>query len=102
MLVAVVIVHEVKAMVTGESADPEVHAAMLVHIRARPEVASVINLITLQWGAQLMVAVRAEMQPQASDRALVDAINAVEASIQAAWPQAVWCFFEPDIVSLRA
>ena len=102
MLVAVVIVHEVKAMVTGESADPEVHAAMLAHIRARPEVASVINLITLQWGAQLMVAVRAEMQPQASDRALVDAINAVEASIQAAWPQAVWCFFEPDIVSLRA
>lgn len=98
MIVAVVIIREVKAMVTGESADPETHAAILAHIQARPEVAQVINLITLQWGAQLMVAVRAEMQPLADDRALVSAINAVEASIQQQWPQAVWCFFEPDIL----
>jgi hypothetical protein len=37
------------------------------------------------------------MQPAASDRALVDAINAVEESLQQQWPQLKWCFFEPDI-----
>ncbi len=97
MVVALVITREVKAMVTGESADPEIHAAILAHIETHPEVARVINFITLQWGEQLMVAVQAEMRPQGSDRALVDAINAVEAGIQARWPQATWCFFEPDI-----
>ena len=98
MLVALFVTREVKAMITGESAAPEVRAAIHAHIAARPEVDSVINLITLQWGEQLMIAVQAKMQPQPSDRALVDAINAVEASIQKSWPQAKWCFFEPDHV----
>jgi cation diffusion facilitator family transporter len=96
MVVAVFITHEVKAMITGESAAPEVHAAIRAHILARPEVDHVIHLITLQWGAQLMVAVQARMHMQASDHALVDAINLVEESIQQRWPQVKWCFFEPD------
>jgi cation diffusion facilitator family transporter len=96
IIVAIFIIREVKAMITGESAEPAIHAAIRAHIEARPEVASVIHLITLQWGEQLMIAVQAKMQPQASDIALVDAINAVEDSIQAKWPHAKWCFFEPD------
>ena len=96
MVVALFVTREVKAMITGESAAPDVRGAILAHIEARPEVESVINLITLQWGEQLMVAVHAKMQPQVTDRALIDAINLVECSIQARWPQAKWCFFEPD------
>lgn len=99
MIVAIFITREVKAMITGESASPEVHAAIKAHIEARPEVEQVINLITLQWGEQLMIAVQAKMRQQVSDRALVDAINAVEASLQERWPQAKWCFFEPDVVA---
>jgi cation diffusion facilitator family transporter len=98
MIVAIFIVREVKAMITGESAAPEVHAEIKAHIEARPEVEQVINLITLQWGEQLMIAVQAKMQRQSSDTALVEAINAVEASLQQRWPQAKWCFFEPDFV----
>jgi cation diffusion facilitator family transporter len=97
MVVAVFIMHEVKAMITGESAAPEVHAAIKAHIEQHPAVEYVINLITLQWGEQLMIAVQAKMRPQQSDLALVEAINAVEASLQARWPQAKWCFFEPDV-----
>lgn len=99
MVVAVFVTREVKAMITGESAAPEVQAAIRAHIEAQPEVEHVINLITLQWGEQLMIAVQAKMHPQPSDRALVDAINLVEASIQRQWPQAKWCFFEPDLVA---
>jgi cation diffusion facilitator family transporter len=96
MIVAFFIMREVKAMITGESAAPEVHAAIKAHIEARLEVERVIHLITLQWGEYLMVAVQAKMQPQNSDTALVNAINAVEESIQTRWPQVKWCFFEPD------
>lgn len=96
MIVAMFITREVKAMITGESAAPEVHAAIKAHIEARPEVERVLHLITLQWGEQLMIAVQAKMCPQNSDTALVNAINAVEESLQTRWPQAKWCFFEPD------
>jgi len=96
MIVAGFITREVKAMIIGESAAPEVHAAIKAHIEARPEVERVLNLITLQWGEQLMIAVQAKMRRQNSDTALVDAINAVEESLQTRWPQAKWCFFEPD------
>jgi cation diffusion facilitator family transporter len=96
MIVAAVIMREVKAMIIGESAAPEVHAAIRKHIEQHPEVEHVIHLITLQWGDRLMIAVQARMQPQHSDVALVNAINAVEESIQQLWPQAKWCFFEPD------
>jgi cation diffusion facilitator family transporter len=101
MLVAGFITHEIKSMITGESAAPEVHAEIKEHIEAHPEVDSVINLITLQWGAQLMVAVQARMRTQPSDHALVNAINVVEDSLQQRWPQVKWCFFEPDFETER-
>ncbi|SNS16250.1 cation diffusion facilitator family transporter [Noviherbaspirillum humi] len=97
MVVAVMITHEVKAMITGESAAPEIRRAIRSHIEGRPEVEKVLHLITLQWGESLMVAVQAKMRSQQSDAMLVDAINRVEEDIQRRWPQVRWCFFEPDV-----
>jgi cation diffusion facilitator family transporter len=96
VIVAIVVTREVKAMIVGEAAEKPVREAIHAHIAARSEVKQVLKLITLQWGNEVMVAVQAEMSPQPSDRALVDAINAVEASVQAAFPQVKWLFFEPD------
>lgn len=101
MVVALFVTREVKAMITGESADPEIHAAIESHIEAHEHVDSVINLITLQWGDQLMVAVQAKMAPQPSDVDLVKAINEVESSLQGRWPQIKWCFFEPDFIKAK-
>ena len=44
-----------------------------------------------------MVAVKARMQPQGSEVALIEAINRVEAGFRAAFPQVRWIFFEPDV-----
>ncbi|MCU6434437.1 cation diffusion facilitator family transporter [Undibacterium sp. Jales W-56] len=101
MIIAFFVIREVKAMITGESAAPEVNAAIKAHIENHPQVDHVINLITLQWGDQLMIAVQAKMQAQASDVALIAAINEVEESLQEQWPHAKWCFFEPDIDSSK-
>lgn len=97
MVVAVAVLLEVKAMIVGESAEPAVRAAIRAHVEARPEVRHVISLLTLQWGEKLIVAVQAEMNDPGSAAALIAAINAVEASIQQAFPQARWVFFEPDV-----
>ena len=96
MVVACLVMREVKSLIVGESAEPAMRSAIRAHIVARPEVISVISLITLQWGDAIVVAVQAQMAPQPSAHALVDAINDVEDSMQTRWPSIRWVFFEPD------
>jgi cation diffusion facilitator family transporter len=96
MVVAFLVLREVKSLIVGESAEPAMRAAIRDHIVARPEVRAVMSLITLQWGDAIVVAVQAHMAPQPSARAMVDAINAIEDSIQTRWPTVRWVFFEPD------
>lgn len=102
IVVATLVMREVKAMIVGESASPEVRAAIRAHLEARPEIARLIRLITLQWGEKLVVAVQAQMRPQGGEAELVAAINRVEAGLQAAFPQARWVFFEPDAKPLTS
>ncbi|MEP7097021.1 MAG: cation transporter dimerization domain-containing protein, partial [Dokdonella sp.] len=98
VVVAVFIAVEVKALLIGQGVDPETKAAMLHFLDTRPEVARVFNLITLQLGNDVMVAIKAEMSRDLSTRGVVDAINAVEHAMREAFPQIRWSFFEPDVV----
>jgi cation diffusion facilitator family transporter len=97
VIVSVAIMWEIKGMIVGESAEPATRRAIEQHLAAQPEVRRVLKLITLQWGEKIVVAVQAEMAPAASAAALIDSINRAEASLQAAFPQAHWVFFEPDV-----
>jgi cation diffusion facilitator family transporter len=97
VVVAVAIMHEVKGMIVGESAEPAVRRAIEAHVAAQPEVKRILRLITLQWGAHVVVAVQAEMAAFPSAEAMVTAINRVEDSVQQAFPQVRWVFFEPDV-----
>lgn len=97
VIVAVTITWEIKAMIVGESAEPALRKAIEQHIRAQPEVKTIMRLITLQWGDRVIVSVRAEMAPVPSAAELIAAINRVEDSIQTKFPQAHWVFFEPDV-----
>ena len=99
MLVAVVVMIEVKALIIGESASPEQRAEIEAFVAAQPEVEQVLNIITLAWGNKTVIAVKARMtdMERISGLAMVHAINAVEERMQQRWPQAAWVFFEPDI-----
>jgi len=96
MLIAMFVAREVKSMIVGESASPEMHREIDAFLQARAEIRTVINLITLQWGKEIVVAVQAEMIDYEQSRAMVDAINRIEADLQRAYPQIRWVFFEPD------
>ncbi|HEY1610066.1 MAG TPA: cation diffusion facilitator family transporter [Paraburkholderia sp.] len=98
MLIALFVAREVKSMIVGESASPEMRHAIETFLHARPEIHAIINLITLQWGKEIVVAVQAEMIDYEQSRAMVDAINRIEADLQHAYPQIRWVFFEPDFV----
>ncbi len=97
LVVAWLIGAEVKALLIGQSAEPEMLAQMKKHLTDAPEVIELYNLLTQQLGSEIMVAIKARMQPQGSEVALIVAINRVESGFRAAFPQVGWIFFEPDV-----
>lgn len=97
VIVAVFIAVEVKALLIGQSVDPEVRREIQTFIEQRAEVARVFNLITLQLGPDVMVSIKAEMRSGMSASDLIDAINAVERDLKARFPDIRWSFFEPDV-----
>jgi cation diffusion facilitator family transporter len=96
VLVAVSVGIEVKSLLIGESADPETVSSLREFLLARPEVAQVFSLITLQLGLELMVSAKVRMQENESALRLVEDINQVESAVKASFPQVRWVFFEPD------
>jgi cation diffusion facilitator family transporter len=98
IVVAVFIAIEVKAMLIGQSADPQLAADIRRWLESRPEIERVFNLITLQLGNDLMVSIKA--RPAASARSateLIDSMNAVEVELRRRYPQVRWSFLEPDL-----
>jgi len=96
IVVAVFVAIEVKAMLIGQSADPRVTADMKAYLEARPEIARVFHLITLQMGADVMVSAKVQVGHAQTATQLVDSINAVEKDFRVRYPQVRWSFFEPD------
>jgi cation diffusion facilitator family transporter len=96
IFVAVLLTLEIKALITGESAEAETENAIRTFLLARSEVAEVYNLLTLQIGEGIMLAVKARMKETGSATAMVEDINRVEADLRVAFPAVRWCFFEPD------
>ncbi len=99
MIVAVALMREIKALIIGESLSPELRSEIAGFLAAQPEIAEVLNLITLAWGDRMVIAVKARMtdQERILGDELVTRINAVEDRLQARWPAARWVFFEPDV-----
>lgn len=98
VLVAVFLAIEVKSLLVGESADPEIeHAARTLAI-SDPNVESVLNIITIQQGpGEVMVAMKLRFKPGlATGGALCAAINDFEQKLKAKAPATRWCFIEPD------
>jgi divalent metal cation (Fe/Co/Zn/Cd) transporter len=98
MVIAVVVMIEVKSLIVGESVGPELRAEIGTFIAAQPEVETVFNIITLAWGERVVIAVKAKMAEAETitGAEMVRRINAVEARIQEKFPAARWVFFEPD------
>jgi cation diffusion facilitator family transporter len=97
VVIAFVIGIEVKALLIGQSIEPEQRVQMLAFLQNRDEIDQVFNLLTLQLGKDVMVAVKAKMVKMDSAESLVKAINRCEVALKEVFPQVLWLFFEPDI-----
>jgi cation diffusion facilitator family transporter len=99
ILVALFLAVEVKALLVGESADPEVEAAVREVAGSDPNILGVVRLMTIQQGpGQVMVALKLRMKPGlATGGDLCAAINAFEARLAEKRPEIQWIFTEPDV-----
>lgn len=96
IVVSINVMVEVKAMITGESIGQQKENAIIDFLERQPEVDHVINIITQQYGNDIMVALKVHMTKAGSDVDLVRNIDSVEERMQKEF-NIKWSFFEPDI-----
>ena len=95
-VVAIFVARKCAALLIGQSVEPRVHAAIVDFLALQPEIERVFNLIAMQLGPDVMVAVKAQVRAQDA-RELVDATNRVETAMKERFPEIRWSFFEPDV-----
>ena len=97
LVVAVFVAVEVKDLLIGQSVEPMVLAEMRDFLNSRPEVGELYSLLTMQFGPDAMVAVKARMVRSGSESGLIEAVNTVERDFRERFPSTAWLFFEPDV-----
>lgn len=96
--VAIFLTIEVKSLLIGESADPEINAAAHQAAIDDPQVEEVSNLIVLQQGpGEVLVALKVTCPPHLTAVQVSQMINNFEARLRARCPQARWIFVEIDL-----
>ncbi len=96
--VAIFLAVEVKSLLIGERADPEIEEAIHAIFADDPRVSSVRRVITMQQGpSEVMVALKIACPPDLSVADLSDLINTFEERLRARCPAVRWCFVEPDL-----
>ncbi|HNT40691.1 MAG TPA: cation diffusion facilitator family transporter [Tenuifilaceae bacterium] len=88
---------KVKGLLIGQSVDDETSNKIRKIIESRPEVEKIFNLITIQLGPQVMVAVKAKMKTTDNINQLISNINACEEALTQEISTIQWVFFEPDL-----
>jgi cation diffusion facilitator family transporter len=97
IVVAFFVAIEVKALLVGQSAEAPVRDGIRAYIGREPAVEQVLNVITLHFGDDVMVAVKARFRAGTVAQ-LTDQINAIEQGLKREYAQVKWVFFEPDSV----
>ena len=97
ILVSFFLAWKVKSLLVGQSSDIETRSEIKKFLESRPEIDQLLNLITLQMGNQIMVAIKAKMVKVESVEQFIDNINTVESELKKASSAIKWIFFEPDI-----
>jgi cation diffusion facilitator family transporter len=95
--VATFLAREVKSLLVGESADPEIMRHIDEVARDDADVRRVLNVITVQQGpGEILVAAKLEFRRELETPGIVEAINRFERALKARAPDVRWSFIEPD------
>lgn len=103
VVIAVVLALEMKSLLVGEAARPEVSRRIREVLEGTPGVQSVIHMRTLHLGPdELLVAAKVAVDAGDSAASVARAIDLAERAIREAEPIARVVYLEPDLYSARA
>ncbi len=95
--VAMFLAREIKSLLVGEAADPELEATMKQLAVDDPNVDEMLRLLTVQQGpGEIVVAAKLRFRQGLDTKGLVDAINGFERELKKRVPEVRWSFIEPD------
>ena len=98
LVIAVFLAVEMKSMLVGESAVPEQTAAIRAALESEPSVTRIIHMRTLHTGPdEVLVAAKIAVTGTDTAAQVGEAIDAAEARIREAVPEARWIYLEPDL-----
>jgi len=100
--VALFLGREIKALLVGESADPEIATVVREIAAAQPLFGRVLHLLTFQQApGEVVVLMKVAFKDRTDVEALSAAINDFEAALRAKRGDIRWCFVEPDLDRAR-
>ncbi|MFL5307059.1 MAG: cation diffusion facilitator family transporter [Polyangia bacterium] len=89
---------EIKGLLVGESADPEIATTVREVAARQPLFGRVLHLLTLQQApGEVVVLLKVAVTEGTTAQALSGAINEFEAALRAQRRDVRWCFVEPDV-----
>lgn len=97
VFIAIFIGVEVKALLIGQGVEPHIRKEMMEQLKSNEEIEKVFNLLSLQMGDDVMVAIKAKMRNVESAEQMIEDINRCEEKFKQRYPQVKWLFFEPDV-----
>jgi cation diffusion facilitator family transporter len=95
--VAIFLAREIKGLILGEAADPQLVASVTELAANEPNVEKVIRILSVQQGpGEILVAMKLKFRAGLDTDKLVDTINAFERKLEKTVPDVKWSFIEPD------
>jgi cation diffusion facilitator family transporter len=97
IVVAVFLAVEVKSLLLGERADPQIEAAVREVVASEPAMHAVWRIITVQQGpGEVLLAMKVQFDDALPAREITEVINRFEGKLRVRRPDARWIFVEPD------
>ena len=97
IVIAVFVAVEIKALLIGQSAAPARRKEIEDYLHSHPDTMAIHNVITLQLGPEIMVAVKVGMDPELRAADMIEQINKIEVEMRQKFPEIKWLFFHPDL-----
>ena len=98
VLVAIFLAVEVKSLLVGEAADPDVEETARAVVAEDARLAELLSCITVQQGpGEVVVALKIRFEPHLTADQVSHAINDFERRLRERNSSVRWCFVEPDL-----
>jgi cation diffusion facilitator family transporter len=97
IVVAAFIVVRIRALLIGKSAEPALRAQIDELINRDPDIETLLNTITLQFGPKVLLAAKVKMRSGLTIDEAVERLNDLERDIKQSFPEVGWIFVEPDV-----